>query len=467
MYACASYHWIPVATAEHRFLRTVADGLGVHSFRVWIDADVSADRFSRTDCGGLVTATAECDGRTVAIAWSDFRVNAASFDAANSRRFAAFLRELEHRRGHPVPLLYFVNSAGISLMAGRLAFTDGFALWPALLRFAERHLLLTCADGQCLGLAPLLYGLGHYRLAVAGRAHLNLTGPEVIRMFFGAGVDFAREAAAERFTESTDLVHELVPTIEAACHRFRDLMAGGSRDRTTAPPALGPRSEAILTAFLDEPPQELVPGWCDRLRLFLGRRHGQPVGLFLNPPERSDNLITVRTLEKYAAGLDLFRALGVPIVSLLDSPGFDPRFAQSAANNFRRMLWVGEKIIHYPHGSMGVVVGRCFGGSATLSFPKVFGGRRLVALAGSRLGVMDSRIVDRLLGGSPRLLAQWRAVAAKQTPGLEDLVAQGTVDAVVTLDALGEEIDRFLDDRQDARHDAIPMRTLTRVRVAV
>ena len=447
MRVSAGYHWISVDPGQHRFLRTVAESLGLPVLRLWIDSCVSGDAFTRTDCGGLVTATGTCDGRAIAIVWSDFRVNAASFGEANSRRFAAFLRELDRPGSGRIPLLYFVNSAGISLMEGRTVFSDAFALWPALLRYAERHPLLTCADGKCLGLAPVLFGLGHYRVAVARHTHLNLAGPEVIRMFFGEGVDFEQSAAVERFHDGTDLVHEIVPSVAAACARFREILGPGNEDRCASPAPIGKKTDPILAAFLDAAPQELVPGWCDRVRLFIGARHGAPIGIFLNPPERSNNLITVRTLEKYAAGLDLFRSLGIPIVSLLDSPGFDPRFDQSSANNFRRMLWVGEKIIHYPHGSMGVVIGRCFGGAATLVFPKVFGGTRALALRGSRIGIMDDRIVDRLLSGCPRLRDQWQVVAARQTPGLEDLLEEGSVDAVVDLPQLGAEIDRFLAGR--------------------
>ena len=84
MRASAAYHWITVAPGQHRFLRTVAESLGMPGLRLWIDSRVSAEAFGRTDCGGLVTATGTCDGRAVAIVWSDFRVNAASFGEANS-----------------------------------------------------------------------------------------------------------------------------------------------------------------------------------------------------------------------------------------------------------------------------------------------------------------------------------------------------------------------------------------------
>ena len=164
------YHFLDVAEGAQPFLRKLFESFGFRALRLWVDAGVSAESFDRQGCDGLVTALGECDGRTIALAWSDFRVKASSYGRCNSRRFAAFLLQLRESRD-AIPLIYVVNSAGLSLMEGRSAFSDAFALWPELLRYAEQGLLLTCAVGKCLGLAPLLYGLGHYRIAVARGTH--------------------------------------------------------------------------------------------------------------------------------------------------------------------------------------------------------------------------------------------------------------------------------------------------------
>jgi acetyl-CoA carboxylase carboxyltransferase component len=436
------YRWLTLASGREHFLQKLFDAFGFKTLQVWVDAPVTDAGFDRLCCEGLVTALGECDGRPVAIAWSDFRVKGSSFGRANSRRFAAFLRHLR-LAPEPVPLVYLVNSAGLSLMEGRTAFSDAFALWPELLRYAEERLVLTCASGKCLGLAPVLYGLGHYRVAVAHGTQVNLTGPEVIKLFFGEGFDFAARAAAERCLEHHELVHELVPSVEAALQLFRGLIEGRPAAAGTPAP-LGANTAALLATFLDAAPLELVPGWCPRVRVLMGTRRGRPLGVFVNPLERSNNMITVRTLEKYAAGLDLFRALGLPVVSVLDSPGIDPRFEQSDANLIRTMLRVGERIIRYPHGAMSVVAGRCFGGASTLAFPKVFGGWRAVALRGAQFGVMHERIVDQVLRGSPRLLAEWRRVADAQGADYADLLAEGSLDALVDRAELPEELDRFL-----------------------
>lgn len=439
-----AYHWLTITAEEHRFLKPVFAALGARTLRVWMESSVPADGFGRTACEGLVTALGTHHGRPVAIAWSDFRVQAACYTHANSLRFSAFLHAVREGEEPGIPLVYVVNSAGLSLMEGRRLFSDAFRLWPDLLDFADDHLLLTCAVGKCLGLAPLLFGLGHYRVAVGAQTQINLAGPEVFALFFGQGVDFATRAAAEQFHERNDLVHEVAPTLESALARLLALAGEGPVPVAAVAGALGARTEAVLSSVLDEAPVELIPGWCPCVRVFLGTRRGRRVGLFVNPPERLDNLITVRTLEKYAAGLDLFRALRLPIVSFLDSPGIDPRFEQSDANNIRWILRVGERIIRYPYGAMGVAIGRCYGGAASLGFPKVFGGRRVVALRGSTFGTMRGTIIDRLLQGSPRLREQWRATAVRQGPGLEDLLEEGTLDAVIEPRDLPGELDRFL-----------------------
>ena len=427
------------------FLGPVFRSLEVRSLRLFTEAIEPASPFDRGSHGGLVTAVAEFQGRTVAIAWSDFRVEGGCYSHANSRRFSAFLRELRLAGEGGPPLFYMVSSAGVSLVQGRSVFSDAFRLWPELSAYAREQLVVTCAVGKCLGLAALLYGLGHYRLAVAGRTHVNLTGPGVIEMFFGEGVDFERQAAAEAVHEHTDLIHELVPGIEEAFERWKGLLVPGTNTR---PAVLNddPATAEFLSLFLDGAPMELVPGQSASLRLFLGTRRGRPLGIFINPPRRANNLITVRALEKYAAGLELFRAMRLPVVSFLDSPGVDPRFEQSNANNIRKLLWVGEKLIQYPYRTMGVVNGRCFGGASSLTIPKVFGGWRALAMRGSTIGAMQSGIIDQLLRQSPRLHEQWLRTSETQGPGLEDLLASGMLDAVIDPHELPREIDLLLDD---------------------
>ncbi len=449
------YRWVAIDSDGYQFMKPVFSSLAVRSLRLFTEAKDPGSRCDRSSHGGLVTAVAQLNGRRVAVVWSDFRVDGGCYSHANSRRFSAFLRELRREGDGGPPLFYAVSSAGVSLMQGRTVFSEAFQLWPKLLAYSREQLVVTCALGKCLGLAALLFGLGHYRMAVGGRTHINLTGPEVLALFFGESIDFEHQASAEAVHDHTDLIHELVPSVEAAFARWKSLLTPAAHTRPSVPDD-DPTTDAFLTQFLDGTPLELFAGSCASLRVFLGTRGSRPLGIFINPPRRTNNLITVRALEKYAAGLDLFRAMRLPIVSFLDSPGVDPRFEQSNANNIRKMLWVGEKLIQYPYRAMGVVNGRCFGGASSLTIPKVFGGWRALAMRGSEIGAMQSGIIDQLLRQSPRLHEQWLQSAATQNPELEDLLASGMLDAVIDPHELPAEIDRLLsgaDTPASPRHD--------------
>lgn len=452
------YRWVSIEAAAHRFLEPVFRSLGVRSLALFTENASDDSVPDRARHAGLVTATAEFHGRTVAVVWSDFRVDGGCYQRANSRRLSAFLHQLRLGGDDSPPLFFAVSSAGVSLMHGRGVFSDAFALWPELLAYSRSHLVVTCAHGKCLGLAALLYGLGAYRLAVSGRTHVNLTGPEVLELFFGEDVDFEGQASADAVHDHTDLIHELVPSIDAALARWKSLLLPAAHSRAAVPDD-DQDTDAFLTSFLDGTPLELIPGRTASLRVFLGTRGGRPLGIFINPPRRTHNLITVSALEKYSAGLELFRAMRLPIVSFVDSPGVDPRFEQSNANNIRKLLQVGEQLIHYPHRAMGVVNGRCFGGASSLTIPKVFGGWRALAMRGSVIGAMQSGIIEQLLRQSSRLHEQWLQSAAEQGPELEDLLASGMLDAVIDPHELPAEIDRLL---ADPAGPALPGRSRSR-----
>src|SRR5581483_10434819 len=117
------------------------------------------------------------------------------------------------------------------------------------------------------------------------------------------------------------------------------------------------------------------------VRAFLVQKKGtgERLGVLINPPGNTNNMISAETLQKYSDALDFFKALRVPAISMLDAPGIDPRIEQMDKGILKLAVDVSAKIIDYPHGLMGVVVGRCYGGSSVLAFPKYFGSKRIVA----------------------------------------------------------------------------------------
>lgn len=448
-----SYHWQKLNLEEQGFLSKLTllfDSPEVRNFGVTAD-----EPFSRVNTDGVVTVCGVSGGKPLGVIFHDFRVNGGSYGREVSRRISAFVEEMA---SIDAPLVMILNTLGVRIMEGRTVFAEAFSTIPSITEFAQRRLLVTCAIGRCLGLGAVLFGAGHYRLSVRDSGRINLTGPEVLKLFFGQNFDFDSFASAEALAGKNDLVQEMCDNKEDAFRRIREIVAfpaiaPSPMTRPVEDESLGAseRKKAAtqrklfdLLHTVGSDPLEVLPQLKGVVRAFLLRKRGRPFGVLVNPPDQPNNMVCVSTLRKYRAALELFRALRVPVISFADTPGADPRLEQAEKNIIGEYLETLKTMLGYPYPRMGVNIGRCFGGAAALVFTKNLGAERTIALKDTHLGVMHESIITKLFSGSQRLLAQWEAAAQEQKPDLSDLVAAKLVDRVIDPSELADEVDGFL-----------------------
>lgn len=454
--------WTAVAISEHSFLAPLAplfpESGALEAF------SLEEGKFDRMSCQGLVSAVGTIAGKRVGVLYNDFRVNGGSFNIANSKKANAFIA---HCTEQEIPLVMAFNTIGVGIMEGRKVFMDSFGTMPSLFDFRAKGIpLLTIAVGRCLGLGAILFQMGHYRIGVREKNSFNLTGPEVIRLFFGGNTNFEALSSGERQFDKNDLVQELADSSEAAFTKAHAILQHWLAEADAAPftsevvsfPGAIPLGEYLngnqlgesdarlfrLLKHVGDSALEVFEQLSPVVRTFLVRRGSRTIGVFANPPGHPNNLITVATLERYNAALALFKAMGLPIISFLDTPGIDPRFEHQDEDIVRLIVSVGKRIIQYPHGHMGVVAGRCFGGATTLGFPRNFRSLRCVALQGSQMGVMGESILERVLQNSPRLLEIRKEVRKTEKEDFSDLIAEGVMDALIDERELAGEVELFL-----------------------
>lgn len=455
-------HWQAISLSDHSFLSPLAplfpESVELEAFAL------NEGKIDRLSCQGMVAVVGKIGGQKVGVLFNDFRVNGGSFNIANSQKANAFIAHLTKEE---IPLVMVFNTIGVGIMEGRKVFMDSFGTMPSLFDFREKNLpLITVAIGRCLGLGAILFQMGHYRISVREKNSFNLTGPEVIRLFFGGQTNFDALSSGERQFEKNDIVQELADSPEAALAKAHALLYHWLTEGEEAPfstqvvsfPGAIPIGEYIngnqlnesetklfrLLKHVGDSALEVYEQLSPVVRTFLVRRGSRTVGVFANPPGHPNNLITVAALERYNAALGLFKAMGVPIISFLDTPGIDPRFEHQDDDIVRLIVSVGKRIIQYPHGHMGFLVGRCFGGATTLAFPKNFRSLRNVAVKGCQVGVMGESILEQILESSPRLLEIRREVRKTEKEDFSDLIETGMLDAVVEESEIGREVQVFL-----------------------
>ena len=445
-----NFGWQKIRLSEHRFLSPLADLYGdieLENFTL----DPSKE-FSRTECDGVITLRGWIGERMVGIIFNDFRVNGGSFGKACGLRASTFIREMD---AQGCPIILALNTIGLRIMEGRTVARNSFSMVPALKKFTESNLLITVTVGRCLGIGAILFALGQYRVGIRGEGLLSLAGPEVMRLFFGAKVAFEDLASVERNFEQTPLVHELLADKGVAFKRIRQLLLFPQAEAVDFPETVvvsaslkksDPKLFSILSS-IGESPIEVFGQRSAVVRAFILKRkdHGL-VGVLINPPGNANNMISTATLQKYSDAMDFFKAMGVPVISVLDAPGVDPRVEQMDNNLLKSIVDISLRIMDYPHGLMGVVAGRCFGGSSVLGFPRYFGSNRVVAFKGCQLGIMHESIITQLLSSSPRLQEEWNKASQAQTPDLKDLIDEGIIDALIDESDLGAQVELFLEE---------------------
>lgn len=452
----ASFKLLTINWQEHSFLSYLGQVFTSPECQILVHEN--SHEVSRTEADGIIHAVGWVENKLVGVVFNDFRMNGGSFSAEGSLRSIAFFQLMTDSA---TPVIFVLNTLGVRFMEGRTVFEETFSLLPAITRFAEKNPLITISIGRTLGLGAIFFGLGHYRLAVREDSLINLTGPEVINLFFGKGFDYASLASAETQFANTNLVHELVDSRDQALNRARDIFALLSLKKVPSRTNMLPSTfdgehmgaELLSTAEqrlkdvrnrINEGTMEIFTDLSPIVRTYIGIHDGQFVGVFINPPGHAGNMINTRALEKYEAALQLFKVLRLPIVSFLDTSGAEPRASGKEVNLLGKFIQVAGLIINYPHPKMGFIVGRCFGGATILAFPKNLGGRHAFAVEGSRMGVMHDDIITKLLSGSARLLEKWQHMVATQSSDMADLKKKGAIDEVIKFEHISMKLSMFL-----------------------
>lgn len=459
--------WMDLEIGQFSFLLPLFK-LGVDRVKAWLP-DTDGEKIRRTSSDGTWLLRTEGATQDVAILWSDFRVNGGSFGRDISRRIASFLQDCGTR---DLPLIMVFNSLGYRFIEGRAVFNDVFNLVPEIDRYSRGQLVVSICHGQCLGLAAILFGLGHYRIGVRHDSTLNLTGPDVFRMFFGHKVDFNSFASVDQQHLKTSLIHARVENLTEAMTNAYALIRVPNDTRHLLPVHVAEHEDTILD-FLPRQRQKvaracqkllapiadrhlaLFVDFDNRMRVYLVDSGGMLFGLLMNPPENSNNMITVRTLKLYQDALRLFAILRVPVVSFLDTPGVDPRMDNSNQDVIQQMISTNRAIIEYPFPKMGVWIGRGFGGANTLVIPSVYGSlANYVILDRTTLGVMHESIIAHLLEKSKRMLQLWQKSRETESEDFNDIVEAGIATRAIQLEELPSVIRCFLLGQEPAQQMA-------------
>ncbi|MGY1616029.1 carboxyl transferase domain-containing protein [Geodermatophilus sp. SYSU D00691] len=289
---------------------------------------------ARTPADGMVTGIGEVDGVPTAVLAYDYTVLAGTQGLVNHRK-ADRLLELADQRRLPVVLVAEggggrpgdTDSAGISLL--------DVPTFTTMARLAGRVPTVAVVSGYCFAGNAALVGVCDVVIATEGSS-IGMGGPAMIEAG-GLGVVDPDDVGPTAVQAANGVIDLVVPDDDAAVVAARRVLgcltgqtgAGGCADQRLLRhllPADRVRSydvRPVLETLADTGSLlELRPRFGRGIVTALGRLDGRPVGLLANDPRHLGGAIDAESADKAAAFLRLCEAHRLPVVSLVDTPGF-------------------------------------------------------------------------------------------------------------------------------------------------
>jgi acetyl-CoA/propionyl-CoA carboxylase carboxyl transferase subunit len=406
------------------------------------------------DGGGVLAGTGSIDGMPAVAFASDPRVQGGAMGAVGC---AAIVAAYDHAIGAGAPVIGLWHSGGARLREGVESLHAVGTVFAAMTRASGRVPQISVVLGPAAGGAA--YGPALTDLVIlSDHGRIFVTGPDVVRSVTGEDVDSERLGGPEPHSRRSGVVHVVTASDDEALARARQLALllgqqepGGAAppaDRETGLEALLPESarraydvHPLISGLLDDPGVELHPRWAPNIVTTLGRLAGRTVGVVANNPLRLGGCLDATSAEKAARFVRMCDAFGVPLVVLVDVPGYLPGVGQEWDGVVRR----GAKLLHaFAEATVPrvtLVTRKAYGGAYIAMNSRALGATRVFAWPTAEVAVMGAVAAVRILhrrtlaevpaGQRHEAEAVLAAEHEREVGGLARAIALGVVDEIV------------------------------------
>ncbi|HEY5319047.1 MAG TPA: acyl-CoA carboxylase subunit beta [Solirubrobacteraceae bacterium] len=341
----AAQHAAEKLTARERIALLIDEGtfveLGLHgrphhSQRAMDGKEAPAD--------GVITGYGKVDGRLTAVAAYDFTVMAGSMGMTGELKVTR-LRELALTKR--MPFVWLLDSAGARIQeaVGSLFAGSGFL-------FREEVVMsgvipqVAALMGPCAAGTAYIPGLADFVPMVKGRGSMALAGPHLVRAAIGEEVT-QEELGGSRVHCRKSGVGDLEVADDPECIEKIKQYLGYFPSHCEEPPPAKPTQDPIDRSdeeLLDVLPDsnrrpydmyevirrivddgvyfDLKPQWARTIITCLAHFGGRPAGIVANQPRHLGGILDSDSADKAARFINLCNAYGIPLVFLMDVPGF-------------------------------------------------------------------------------------------------------------------------------------------------
>jgi acetyl-CoA carboxylase carboxyltransferase component len=408
----------------------------------------------RGGVGGTITAAStELHGREVILVRSDPSTRRGALDLRSSETIAAAADAARQLR---VPLVLVLSTSGSDVHDADAGLHGWGMAAKAMADLSGIVPVLVAVTGPILAGPSLLLGLADV-VVMTPDATAYVVGPDTVEEITGQRLSPADLGGATVHARHSGVAAAVLPDEEAALEWIAGLLdhlpasvdEPPARVRTGDPPDRGtPEAGDILPALAagsydvravaatlvdDGYLHELWGQWAGNLVTAVARLDGHAIGIVANQPLNLAGTIDIPASQKGARFIDLCDAMNLPILTLVDTPGFFP----GKTLEWRGMIRHGAQLVAaYARATVPrlcVVLRKAYGGAYIVMDSRRMGNDYAVAWPTAELAVMGAKgaveILHRTADEATRLAAQTEYEETLLTPWVA--AERGFVDAVI------------------------------------
>ncbi|MCX4091557.1 acyl-CoA carboxylase subunit beta [Nocardia sp. alder85J] len=375
--------------------RHLATGFGLEERRIYTD--------------GVVTGWGTVEGRTVFVFAQDFRILGGALGEAHAQKIHKIM-DLALSAGAPLVGLY--DGAGARIQEGVGALAGFGGIFARNTRASGVIPQISVILGPCAGGAAYSPALTDFVFMVRETAQIFITGPDVVAAVTGEQVTMNGLGGADIHAHDTGVTHFTYDDEPSCLHDVRHLLSllpANNREQPPAVPCTDPedrRSEqlydlvpvdgnrpypmrAVIEEIVDDGEIfEVHEHWATNVVCALARLGGQVVGIVANQPSMLAGVLDITASEKAARFVQTCDAFNIPLVTLIDVPGFLPGVAQEHGGIIRH----GAKLLYaYCNATVprvSVVLRKSYGGAYIVMDSRSIGADLALAWPSNEIAVM-------------------------------------------------------------------------------
>ena len=382
-----------IETGAFRKNRTTAFGMD--------KADMPAD--------GVVTGHASGMGRPVYVASQDFTVVGGSAGEVHNTKVT---ETMESALMNGAPFVFINDSGGARVQEGIDSLSGYGKVFFANVELSGVVPQISIIAGPCAGGAVYSPALTDFIIQTR-KAHMFITGPDVIKQVTGEVVTQDALGGADAHQSISGVTDFVADNDEQALLIAQKILSFLPQNNAEEPPVLFPDDNVepnpglrdivpiegnkgydvrdVIAALVDYGDfLEVKAGYATNMVTGFGRIVGRSVGFIANQPKSMSGVLDINASDKAARFIRICDAYNIPVINLVDVPGFLPGVAQEHGGIIRH----GAKMLFAYSAAtvpkITVVLRKAYGGSYLAMCSKELGADKVFAWPSAEIAVMGA-----------------------------------------------------------------------------